>query len=173
MKIANRERKHETMETAPKPLGPLTEAIRRSMIANRSRDNSFELVVRSAFYRSGMRYRKHYRPIPGLKCEVDIAFTKAKLVVQLDGCFWHGCPVHGTVPVHNGEWWAAKLKRNRERDEFMNQELISAGWRVLRFWEHESTDAIVSIAYNEVAMLHLVKRTPSDAERQPTTIESC
>lgn len=67
----------------------------------------------------------------------DFVFPKLKLAVFVDGCFWHGCPEHGTTPVANREFWAAKITRNRERDREVNRELKRRGWRVLRLWEHE------------------------------------
>lgn len=60
----------------------------------------------------------------------------------LDGCFWHGCPDHATRPRANAEWWRAKLDRNIARDRETTQHLISAGWMVLRFWEHEAPEEV-------------------------------
>jgi DNA mismatch endonuclease (patch repair protein) len=99
--------------------------------------------MRSALQRSGLRFRKHYRPLPGVRCEVDVAFTRWKVAVLLDGCFWHGCPTHATRPAAHGAWWAAKLDANVARDRRNDQLLTDAGWLVLRFWEHESPDEIV------------------------------
>jgi DNA mismatch endonuclease (patch repair protein) len=73
---------------------------------------------------------------------VDIAFTKAKVAVFLDGCFWHGCPEHGTQPRANADWWVVKLQRNKARDAETDAVLESAGWRVLRFWEHEGPESV-------------------------------
>ena len=67
----------------------------------------------------------------------DILFTRAKVAVFVDGCFWHGCPEHKTAPNNNGAWWAAKLARNIERDRETDAHLGSLGWTVLRVWEHE------------------------------------
>jgi len=73
---------------------------------------------------------------------IDIAFTKAKVAVFLDGCFWHGCPEHGTQPRANADWWDVKLRRNAARDVETDGLLEAAGWRVLRFWEHEPPEAV-------------------------------
>lgn len=73
---------------------------------------------------------------------IDIAFTRAKIAVFLDGCFWHGCPEHATQPRANAEWWIVKLKRNKTRDAETDDALESASWRVLRFWEHEAPEAV-------------------------------
>ncbi len=68
---------------------------------------------------------------------MDIVFSKAKLVVLVDGCFWHGCPEHGTTARANAGYWAAKLQANHDRDRDTDAKLTVAGWHVLRVWEHE------------------------------------
>lgn len=72
---------------------------------------------------------------------IDIAFTRTKVAVFIDGCFWHGCPEHGTVPRANADWWLVKLQRNKDRDAETEQVLKSIAWRVCRIWEHESPDS--------------------------------
>jgi DNA mismatch endonuclease (patch repair protein) len=64
-------------------------------------------------------------------------FIKAKVAVFVDGCFWHGCPIHGTSPKTNPEFWAAKISRNKERDGQVDEKLEQIGWLPLRVWEHE------------------------------------
>lgn len=86
-----------------------------------------------------MRFRVNYKQVPG---SPDIAFTKAKVAVFVDGCFWHSCPVHGSVPKNNREWWEAKLKRNTTRDRKADQELEAMGWIPLRYWEHDDPEEI-------------------------------
>lgn len=73
---------------------------------------------------------------------IDIAFTRVKVAVFLDGCFWHGCPLHATSPKASEEWWLAKLDRNVTRDAETVEHLESQGWTVLRFWEHEKPSVI-------------------------------
>lgn len=107
------------------------------MRANRSRDTSPELAVRSALHRRGLRYRVHFAPVPALRCRPDIVFTRARVAVFVDGCFWHRCPLHSTNPTANGPWWREKLDANVERDRRNDRALAAAGWLVLRFWEHE------------------------------------
>jgi DNA mismatch endonuclease (patch repair protein) len=65
------------------------------------------------------------------------------VAVYLDGCFWHGCPTHGSTPRANQAYWVKKIDRNKERDLRNSLALGDAGWRVLRFWEHQSVDEIV------------------------------
>jgi len=67
---------------------------------------------------------------------IDIAFTRRRLAVFVDGCFWHRCPVHATYPASNAPWWAHKLERNVERDQETDAALRDAGWQVIRIWEH-------------------------------------
>lgn len=69
----------------------------------------------------------------------DFVFRRFRLVVFVDGCFWHGCPTHGSVPASNAEFWRRKLHRNKVRDRLVNHTLKSAGWNVLRIWQHELT----------------------------------
>jgi DNA mismatch endonuclease (patch repair protein) len=66
----------------------------------------------------------------------DFVFLKQRMAIFVDGCFWHGCPEHGTKPKHNRAFWRQKLAANRRRDELVNRTLRKAGWRVVRFWEH-------------------------------------
>lgn len=97
-----------------------------------------ELLVRRALHSAGFRYRVHY-PVPGKpRRKIDIAFTRAKVAVFIDGCFWHGCPIHSTLPNANAEWWRDKISANRRRDLNTNGLLREAGWLALRFWEHEN-----------------------------------
>jgi DNA mismatch endonuclease, patch repair protein len=71
----------------------------------------------------------------------DVTFTAKRVVVFVDGCFWHGCPEHGTSPRNNGMWWAEKLRKNVERDRDTDARLGAAGWAIVRIWEHEDSDA--------------------------------
>lgn len=118
------------------------EGVRRSMQANRSRDTKPELAVRRAAHAFGLRYRVASRPLPGLRRTADLVFTKAKVAVFVDGCFWHGCPKHGSWPKTNAEWWQQKIRTNQRRDRDTDHMLKAQGWTVLRFWEH--TDPITA-----------------------------
>lgn len=118
---------------------PSTDAATSARMAKQvRRDTLPELLLRRELHRRGFRFRVDM-PLPGMpRRRADITFTRAKVVVFVDGCFWHGCPIHATSPVNNGAWWAAKLARNIERDRETNEHLEAAGWTVLRFWEHEN-----------------------------------
>ena len=114
---------------------------RYSVLARR--DTTPEIALRRALWHAGLRYRVQYK-VPGLpRRKVDIAFTRQKVVVQVDGCFWHGCPEHGTVPDRNSEWWRWKISRNQARDADTDAKLSALGWRVIRIWEHENVSTAV------------------------------
>ena len=107
------------------------------MQGNRKRDTRPELALRSELHRRGLRYRIDTKPLESLRCRADIVFRRQKVAVFVDGCFWHGCPEHGTSPRTNASYWSAKIARNMERDRLNGAELSTAGWAVVRVWEHE------------------------------------
>jgi DNA mismatch endonuclease (patch repair protein) len=112
------------------------------MLANRRRNTAPELRVRRILHASGFRYRVDYRALPEHRWRVDIAFTRRRVAVFIDGCFWHGCPEHGTIPLTNADYWVPKLARNVGRDRQCDADYVAAGWKVLRFWEHEEPEAV-------------------------------
>lgn len=118
----------------PKPSS--TEA-RNRMRANRSRDTKPEKEIRSLLHQHGLRFRVDVSPIPGVRRRADIVFSRARVAVFVDGCFWHGCPQHATWPKANADFWREKIETNRRRDEDTNQKFAEAGWTVIRVWEHE------------------------------------
>lgn len=95
-----------------------------------------ELALRRELHRRGFRFRVQYRPLPGVRATADVVFTRARVAVFVDGCFWHRCPDHGTRPRANAGWWATKLDTNVSRDHRINEQLQSHGWTVARIWEH-------------------------------------
>jgi len=106
------------------------------------RDTKPELELRRALHRKGLRFRVQLRVPGNRRRTIDIAFTRARLAVYVDGCFWHGCPDHHILPRTNAQWWQWKVELNRKRDSSTDAELAAAGWKVLRFWEHaDSEDA--------------------------------
>nr|WP_203779866.1 very short patch repair endonuclease [Actinoplanes philippinensis] len=107
------------------------------MSRQRRRDTAPEVQIRRLLHAAGLRFRVTW-PVPGMpRRSMDIAFTRAKVAVFVDGCFWHACPEHATKPVANSEWWAEKLAKNQMRDVATNAHLRAAGWEVVRVWEHE------------------------------------
>ncbi|MGY1709109.1 very short patch repair endonuclease [Geodermatophilus sp. SYSU D00758] len=110
----------------------------------RRRDNGPEMAVRRLLWARGLRYRVCFR-IPGQRRRtIDIAFVGARLAVYIDGCFWHGCPEHQHMPKANAGWWVQKMAMNQARDAAATAQLQDLGWTVMRFWEHEAPEDVVS-----------------------------
>ncbi|GLW30114.1 hypothetical protein Areg01_30540 [Actinoplanes regularis] len=125
----------------PAPLNP---GRSRNMQANRRSNTKPEVSLRKALHHLGYRYRKDLMiKLPDTRVRPDIVFTKRKVAVFVDGCFWHVCPQHGRQPTTNEWYWTPKLRRNMERDGKANAALQDAGWTVVRVWEHESLEAAV------------------------------
>ena len=125
------------MRRSSLPLTSADAATSRRMSRQRTRDTQPELLLRRELHRRGLRYRVD-APLPGMpRRRADILFSRAKVAVFVDGCFWHGCPEHRPSPTNNGDWWSVKLDRNIERDRDTDSHLQSLGWTVLRVWEHE------------------------------------
>ena len=104
------------------------------------RDTGAELKVRRLLFARGLRYRVDYPVLAQPRRRADIAFTRAKVAVFIDGCFWHGCPEHGTWPKANAAFWRNKINTNKKRDLDTNRRLEAKGWLVIRVWEHEAPE---------------------------------
>ncbi|MEU3766914.1 very short patch repair endonuclease [Amycolatopsis keratiniphila] len=120
-----------------RPTTASSPAVRKSMQSNKGRDTKPEMAVRRAVHAMGLRYRVSVRPLPEFRRTADLVFRSARVAVFVDGCFWHGCPVHHTVAFTNAGYWADKVVRNRERDGETDRVLTEAGWTAVRVWEHE------------------------------------
>lgn len=132
------------------------------MVANRSRDTKPELRLRTALHRKGLRYFVDRAPLPDLRRRADIVFPRLRLAVYVDGCFWHGCPIHGTWPKANREFWRNKIERTRLRDADTDRLLIDAGWEAIRVWEHEDVIDAVDHIVARVAVRKAALLTRSD-----------
>lgn len=124
------------------------------MKSNRRRDTGPELAVRRLLHAQGLRYRVDTPLEFDRRRRADIVFSRARLAIFIDGCFWHGCNQHYTVPATNAEFWAEKRVKNRTRDSETNERLEATGWTVLRFWEHESPAAIAADITHTYRILH-------------------
>lgn len=145
--------------TAPESQAYVTSPGRsRNMAAIRRRDTKVEVRLRSALHRLGYRFRKDH-PIRanGRLIRPDIAFTKRRVAIFIDGCFWHSCPEHGRKPTVNGEYWSPKLEGNARRDCEQTAALEDAGWTVVRFWEHEEHETVIG---NIKMILHTQESSP-------------
>ena len=127
---------------------PSSYAALKRMQAAKPRDTVPEKALRSELHKRGLRFRIDAKPVKELNRKADILFRSVKVAVFVDGCFWHGCPIHGTQAKANAEFWKNKIKRNQERDAETNQLLKKAGWKVIRVWEHENHEKAASKIYN-------------------------
>jgi DNA mismatch endonuclease (patch repair protein) len=111
------------------------------MRGNRRRDTKPELKLRAALHKRGLRYRVDFSVQAGPRpVRPDVVFTRQRVAVFLDGCFWHRCPEHGIPPRANSDYWKPKLDRNVERDRAIDVALTLGGWAVIRIWEHEDPE---------------------------------
>ena len=138
---------------------PSSELASRRMRNTPTRNTPAELALRSLLHSSGLRYRVDLRPLKDLRRKADIVFTRQRVAVFVDGCFWHSCPQHGSSPKANAEWWRDKLGGNVARDRDTDHRLKEAGWRVIRVWEHE--DMMKAAA--QIAMEIRTKRDTLDS----------
>jgi DNA mismatch endonuclease (patch repair protein) len=116
---------------------PSSAGVSSRMRQQPSRSTGPEVALRRELHRRGLRYRLQRRVLPDVRRTADIVFGPARVVVDVRGCYWHGCAEHGTRPRVNNAYWDAKLARNRARDVDTEQRLRAAGWSVVVVWEHE------------------------------------
>ena len=129
---------------------PLDENTRERFRSQRRRDTKPEVAIRSALHRKGLRFRVDRKVLAGMSSRPDVVFGPSKVAVFVDGCFWHRCPEHGTIPKNNREWWEDKLNRNVARDRRVDEQLREAGWQVLRFWEHDDPGVAADLTAESV-----------------------
>ncbi|MFI2278303.1 very short patch repair endonuclease [Catenuloplanes sp. NPDC020197] len=145
------------MTAAPRPV-PSSPGVSGRMSRQKRRDTAPEVALRKLLHARGLRFRVAW-PIPGMsRRSVDIAFTRARVAVFVDGCFWHMCPVHQTSPASNSEWWSTKLATNQARDIATNNHLTESGWTVVRIWEHEDPEKAAE------RVMNLVRPRPIEGE---------
>lgn len=124
----------------------------RSKIMHSIRAQSkLENTVSRALWRKGLRFRKNDRSLYGTP---DISIKKYKFVIFIDSCFWHRCPIHGTMPKTNTEFWENKLKRNVEHDREVTDHYEEQGWTILRIWEHELKEDFAGVIEKILAHVH-------------------
>lgn len=134
------------------------------MKSNRRRDTGPELAVRRLLHARGLRYRVDVPLEFDQRRRADVVFTRARIAVFIDGCFWHGCEQHYTMPATHPEFWAEKRLKNMARDLETNQRLEADGWTVLRFWEHESPESITTA----IAQTYNARRRTQPKEDNPS-----
>jgi DNA mismatch endonuclease (patch repair protein) len=131
-----------------------SEAARSIMRSNKRRDTRPELLVRRLLHAQGLRYRVDHRVVQKSRSRADIAFTRQRIAVFIDGCFWHSCPEHLHLPKANADYWVVKLARNVERDAEVTALLRDLGWTVLRFWEHVPAEEAAAEIIAAVKRIH-------------------
>ncbi len=124
----------------PRPPASSPEVAKR-MRRQRRRDTRPEIALRQQLHRMGLRFRVDRPVLRQARRRADVVFGPAKVAVFIDGCYWHLCPQHSTLPRANAAWWIEKLERNVLRDRDTDASLEAAGWRVVRVWEHEDMSA--------------------------------
>ena len=124
-------------ETLPPESWASSAQVRVTMRGNRSKNTTPEMKLRSMLHRRGLRYRVDVAPKPGTRRRADVVFPTERVAVFVDGCFWHGCSEHYRPSTKNIAFWEKKLTTNRSRDIHTNEMLATAGWTVIRVWEHE------------------------------------
>lgn len=130
---------------------PIDPSVSARFSRTRGRDTKPELLVRRELHRLGHRYLVNYAPVPGLRRSADVVFTKRRVAIFVDGCFWHGCPDHFVPPKTRAEFWATKIAGNVARDVDTTRRLREEGWIVLRFWEHEPVETVVGAIVQQLS----------------------
>jgi DNA mismatch endonuclease, patch repair protein len=119
---------------------PSSSRVSRRLARQRHRNTAPEMALRRVLHAAGLRYFIHRRPLLSLRREADLVFASARVAVFVDGCFWHGCLDHRSVPSSNRAWWRQKIADVRQRDIDTEDRLTDAGWKVIRVWEHEDVN---------------------------------
>lgn len=132
-----------------------------------AKDNPRERELRSALHRHGFRFRVHHMGVTGTGRTIDIAFTRLRVAVFCDGCFWHGCPIHATTPKTNQDWWIAKINANIKRDRDTDERLAAEKWIVLRIWGHVPVDEAMSMILLNLSALTQKHRLPMQPAHSP------
>lgn len=127
---------------SPRSPAPLNASVSAQMSRMPRSSTKPELDLRRELHRRGLRFTVNRRDLPGTP---DVVFSRARLAVFVDGCFWHGCLDHGVLPKNNREWWRQKLEANRQRDESKDRLLVEQGWHPVHLWEHVPADEMADI----------------------------
>ena len=135
-----------TSFNVPPHPGSSSPALSTRMSKAKRRDTAPEMLLRRELHRRGRRFRVVMKVPGNNRRTIDIAFPRQKLAVFVDGCFWHGCPQHGTRPSSNAEWWSTKISANVARDRDTDRLLAERGWTVIRVWEHENAGSAADVA---------------------------
>lgn len=128
------------MKPARRTVKPSSPEASKRLAKVRQAGTSAEMRLRRVLHSRGLRYRVGVTLIRRPRRVVDIVFRPKKVAVFVDGCFWHGCPEHGTSSKSNADFWREKIETNKRRDADTDRRLLEAGWTVIRVWEHEDPE---------------------------------
>lgn len=131
-------------------VSPSSPEASRRMARVRQRGTDVEIELRRALHTLGLRYRLQVPLSKKPRRVADIVFIGARVAVFVDGCFWHGCPLHATWPKENAGFWRAKIEANRARDADTTRRLRELGWEVIRVWSHEDPVEAARLIYDRV-----------------------
>lgn len=123
---------------------------KKNMQAIKSK-SKLEEVVSKELWRHNIRFRRNVRDLPGCP---DIAIKKYKIVVFIDSCFWHYCPIHGRIPNTNFDFWKQKLEGNRKRDEEITVYYKDINWKVVRIWEHDIREDLEAVIQKIISQIN-------------------
>lgn len=150
---------------------PPDDATSARMRLVRRRDTPCEIRLRRALHAKGLRYRVDRQVVSERRTRADIVFTARRVAIFIDGCFWHGCPIHAKMPKRNAAWWLDKMSYNRRRDEQADAALRACGWTVVRVWEHDDP---IEAAGQIAALIWLpVYARRKDSYRPATEKQKC
>lgn len=141
--------KIRSIKASPAPIP--TGDSRRRMRRQPRRDTMPEKLVFGAMEARGFVFKRQVEPVEGLRRQADGCLVNEKVALFIDGCFWHGCPVHSKATKSNSLWWREKIDRNKARDEETTRLLRSEGWLVLRVWEHENPETAADRLAGEIS----------------------
>lgn len=119
-----------------------------------SSQSNLENTFTKLLWRRGLRFRKNVRKLKG---KPDIAIQKYKIVIFIDSCFWHRCPLHFKRPKSNRDYWDKKIARNHKRDEEITEYYIKKGWHIKRIWEHEIKNNIDKVVDETIEFIDSVR----------------
>lgn len=131
-------------------VSPSSPEASRRMARVRQRGTDVEIELRRALHALGLRFRVQVPLSRKPRRVADIVFIGARVAVFVDGCFWHGCPIHATWPKENAGFWRAKIEANRARDADTTRRLRELGWEVIRVWSHEDPTEAARRIYDRV-----------------------
>lgn len=131
-------------------VSPSSPEASRRMARVRQRGTDIEIELRRALHALGLRYHLQVPLLTNPRRIADIVFPGPRVAVFVDGCFWHGCPLHATWPKENAGFWRAKIEANRARDADTTRRLRELGWEVIRIWSHEDPVEAARLIFDRV-----------------------